>query len=458
MVNHHLLRAGHLKMASTLLLPTLLLAGLAQAAVVDVLPGDPSIRYLGRWGTDKYSNDIQWSWSASGASITFSGTACSIRLKAQGSMYNILVDGKATGVLDLSNSTDTLFTLATGLSQGHHTVAVRLRTEANYSQARFRGFRIDGTPGIAPAANPRRIEFYGNSITCGYGILDSVASSPFQIKTENEAVTFAAQAADSLGAERHVVCWSGRGVIQNYGGDTKSATVPRMYRQVLTSDTSVAWDFTRWIPQVVVIDLGTNDYSTASAQPDSAKFFRTYRDFVDTLHARYPNAQFVLVDGPMMSDGYPAGLNTLSKIKKHLDNVVADVTKRGIKATHLSLTPQGNMGYGADYHPNLAQAKLNGQELTAHLRSVVDWGASSILTGSVMSARATLVKEGRFLSVRIPEGTVAQAKIVDSRGRATWSQKLSTRSTVLPASEASRWLVVESTTGRQVLPMQVELR
>lgn len=49
-----------------------LINGIAGAAVVDVLPGDPSIRYLGRYGKDSSSPDIQWAWSASGASITFS--------------------------------------------------------------------------------------------------------------------------------------------------------------------------------------------------------------------------------------------------------------------------------------------------------------------------------------------------------------------------------------------------
>lgn len=438
-----------------------LINGIAGAAVVDVLPGDPSIRYLGRYGKDSSSPDIQWAWSASGAAITFSGTSCSIRMQAQGSMYSVLVDGKETKVLDLSNaSNDTLFQLASGLSQGTHTVAVRLRTEAQHSLTHFRGFRIDGTPGVAPAEGDRRIEFYGNSITCGYGILDSVASNPFKVQTENEALTYAALAADSLGAERHTICWSGRGVIQNYGGDTKSATIPQMYKQVLTWDTSVLWDFTRWIPQVVVIDLGTNDYSTATAQPDSAKFFRTYRGFVDSLHQRYPQARFVLVDGPMMSDNYPSGLKTLTKIRSHLDNVVADVTKRGIKATHLSLTPQeDSRGYGADYHPNRAQARLNGAELAAHLRQILpEWDKSSARSAP-LSLRPNLVRLPAGLAIHNPSQVPWNAKIVDLRGRRSWNQVVPASATmILPATKSVQWLVLESAEGSQVRTLQPDLR
>ena len=449
-------------MKNFLFAPLLVLAtlsGFARAATVDVLPGDPSIRYLGRTGKDAFSPDVQWAWSASGASITFDGTSCSIRMQAGGSIYAVFVDGKQTKTLDLSASDDTLFSLAAGLPRGTHTVAVRLRSEAVYSLTHFRGFRVDGTPGSATSGSDRRIEFYGNSITCGYGILDSEPTNPFTVQTEDEGLTYAAQAADSLGAERHTICWSGRGVVQNYGGDTKSSTVPQLYKQVLALDTTVVWDFSLWVPQVVVIDLGTNDYSVSGPLPDSVKFFRTYRGFVDTLHARYPAARFVLVDGPMMSDGYPEGMNALTRLKTHLDNVVADVTKRGIKVTRLSLTPQdANRGWGAGYHPNRAQATLNGKELAAHLRSVAGWGATSIPSKKVKTSRATVERSSLGLSVRIPEGISASAKIVDLRGRETWCRKLSSGSNALPVVENGRWLVVQVDRETQVLPLQIALR
>ncbi|MBK8800449.1 MAG: hypothetical protein IPN71_00035 [Fibrobacteres bacterium] len=291
-------------------------------------------------------------------------------MQAKGSVYSVSVDGKETKVLDLSNaSNDTIFQLASGLSQGTHTVAVRLRTEAQHSLTHFRGFRIDGTPGVAPAEGDRRIEFYGNSITRAGTASWIQWLPPFQVQTEKRGPHLRGLGCGLLGrrAAHHLLVGA--------RGDPKTTAVtpnPRQSPDVQASPHLgyVRAGFTRWIPQVVVIDLGTNDYSTASAQPDSTKFFRTYRDFVDTLHARYPQARFV-VDGPMMSDNYPSGLKTLTKIRSHLDNVVADVTKRGLKATHLSLTPQeDSRGYGADYHPNRSQAKLNGAELAAHLRQI----------------------------------------------------------------------------------------
>jgi hypothetical protein len=39
----------------------------------------------------------------------------------------------------------------------------------------------------------------------------------------------------------------------------------------------------------------------------------------------------------------------------------------------LELSPQGSLGYGADWHPSKAQAQRNAAELTAYLRELMDW-------------------------------------------------------------------------------------
>jgi len=445
-------------MKNSVLASMLRLAGLpalASAAILEVAPGHSSIRYLGR-PYDADPTSIQWAWSGSGAAVAFTGTSCSIHLQAQG-IFRVLVDGVEKNPLDLTSNSDTLHALASGLASGNHFVEIRQKTEAQNCTSRFRGFRIDGVPATLPAAPSRRIEFYGNSITCGYGILDSIASNGFAVKTEDEGRTFASQAADSLGAEHHTVCWSGRGVVQNYNRDTINPTLPKLYRQILPWDATHLWDFSRWIPQVVVIDLGTNDFSHVA--PDSTKFRKTYAAMVDSLHARYPDARFVLVEGPMLSDGYPSGLNALSTIRRHLDTIVAAVKSRGIQATHLSLTPQGNLGYGADYHPSLRQAALNGQELTAHLRAEMGWSSSGSVGHRTNPGRAEIVRTASGAFLRLPEGESGKASILDAAGKIRWSRTVQANSTTsLPHQLSGRWLVVESAAGRRILPLQPALR
>lgn len=352
-----------------------LLASTSPARSIDVPPIHPSIQLFGRFlDTDREA--LRWSWSGSGAAISFTGTACSLRLAGAGAIYGVWVDGKEVAPLDLTKNVDSIHALATGLPDRKHTIEIRQRTEAFLSVSRFRGFRIAGRAGTAPKPPARRIEFYGNSITCGYGILDTSNANPFSPQTQNEGRTFAALAADALHAERSTVCWSGKGVLQNHGRDTVQPTLPRLHRRILPDDTLNLWDFARWTPQVVVIDLGTNDFSIAV--PDSTRFHNAYSAFLDTLHDHYPEARFALVDGPMMSDDYPVGARALSTLKSYLDAVVAAAKSRGIQVSRLSLTPQGpRLGYGADWHPNQAQARLNGQELTAHLRRLMGWRSKS---------------------------------------------------------------------------------
>lgn len=444
-------------MPQLLILPLFLaLATAVNSATVELPPTSPSVRILGR-SLDTNPRELQWAWSGSGAMVAFDGTTCVVRMIAKGALYRVRVDGKES-TLDLSSSSDTLHTLASGLAPGYHLVELRAKTEANSATTRFRGFWVDGTPAALPAPSSRRIEFYGNSITCGYGILDSVANNGFSVKTQDEGLTFAGLAADSLGAERRVICWSGKGVFKNYGSDTVTPTLPKLHRQILPWDATNLWDVSRWIPQVVVVDLGTNDFSGVA--PDSAKFHRAYMGFVDSLHTHYPSARIVLVDGPMLSDGYPAGMNALTKVRKHLDNIVAAGTAKGMSISHLELTPQGDLGYGADFHPNRAQARLNGQELTTHIRRLTGWTApTGTAPGTARTRDARLVPTDLGWAIASSAETSMQARIVDALGISVGTLDLAPHSTTaLPASSRPSWVRIESTQGPHVVAIPPVLR
>lgn len=421
------------------------------AAPLHLPPSHPSVRVMART-LETSPGTLHWSWSGSGAMVAFRGTSCAVHLQAKGGIYRVLVDGVEKAPLDLQSNGDTLHVLATGLADGDHVVEIRQKTEAQNCTGRFRGFRVEGSAAALPPPPQRRIEFYGNSITCGYGILDSSENNGFKVATEDEGLTFAAQAADALGAERRVVCWSGKGLVQNVGRDTVNPTLPKLHRQILPWDTRNLWDFSRWTPDVVVIDLGTNDYNVVA--PDSAKFVRTYAAFLDSLHAGYPKARFVVVEGPMMSDFYPVGMNALTRIRRNLDAVAAIATSRGLQATHLSLTPQGPLGYGADWHPNRKQATLNGQELTAHLREVMGWSGSSGATGAAPTGRARLLRTREGFSLQVSPGPRARARLLDAQGRTVWTARLEGGSTtILPRSSAWILLEVESSRGIDSFPL-----
>lgn len=353
-----------------------LIATLASApSILD--PFHPSVKLLGRF--DSTAKGAGFSWSGSGFQVSFEGTSCKARLSSTGAILAITVDNIARPPLDLTRPVkDTLVDLASGLREGRHLVEVGKATEATVGTLLVGQILVEGKPSSLPAAKNRRIQFVGNSITCGYGILDSVKEHGFSPATQDYFATFASLAAENLRAEAQTVCISGRGLARNYDRST-TGTLPSMYDRSGIEPDSRPWLHSRWKPDVVVVDLGTNDFATAPL-PDSAKWESVWLEFLDLLRRRNGETPVVLANGPMLSDYWPqdsAGkpLPALARVRTHLRNVAKAAKAKGFRSvTVLDLTPNSaDRGYGADWHPNRAQAALNGQELTEHLKRIMGW-------------------------------------------------------------------------------------
>ncbi|MFA6837195.1 MAG: SGNH/GDSL hydrolase family protein [Fibrobacteraceae bacterium] len=260
----------------------------AELSWQDISILDPSVRITGRVDYS-VENQASVAWSGSAFTIAFTGTEVKIKLSAPGSVFNVYIDSDTT-VLDLSQSNEEEHLLADNLSFGPHVVTVYKRTEAQYGSAIFKGFSILGTPSasILPALPTKRIEFIGNSITCGYGNLDSIKEHTFDILTEDHSFTYAAMAAKNLGAEEHTVCFSGRGMYRNNTGDT-DGTLPELF--LLQEPYGSDWNFQTWMPDLVSINLGTNDFYLGI--PDSAAFVNASVTFVKKIRTFYPSASIV---------------------------------------------------------------------------------------------------------------------------------------------------------------------
>ena len=65
-------------------------------------------------------------------------------------------------------------------------------------------------------------------------------------------------------AQVHVVAWSGKGVVRNYQdpGITSPDPLPIYFNRTIGVHPAPIWDFAQYKPDAVVINLGTNDFST----------------------------------------------------------------------------------------------------------------------------------------------------------------------------------------------------
>lgn len=336
----------------------------------------PSVRVVGRFSKTDGARVLDW--SGTGAQVAFVGTSCKVKLRSTGAVLSVTIDGSPRPDLRLLEPTaDTVVELVRDLRQGPHVLEIGKRTEASVGTVTLQKFLVEGSAGTLTPPPERRIEVVGNSITCGYGVLDSAKEHHFDPLTQDVYSAWAFVAARPLGADLRTTCVSGRGLVRNYDAST-SGILPDIFERSGPSPTSPAWDFSGWKPQVVVVNLGTNDFASYPV-PDSAAWENAVVAFVGRIRKVYGPISVVLADGPMLSDYWPnkpdgTPFPTLTTVRRHLENAA----KRMQGVTVLHLTPNSaERGYGADWHPNRAQAELNGQELARRLSETMSWPLAS---------------------------------------------------------------------------------
>ena len=327
-------------------------SGSAGDTTADAPPAEPAVRLVGR-----YTSKNECSWSGSQMIARFNGTAARLKLTAAANQqFQIEVDGKPTTVLKPSSGSMT-YPIATGLTAGVHEVVVWRRTEAFFGTSTYQGFEFDGTL-LAPTPVDRRIETIGDSITCGYGDEGTSSSCPFTADTENHYLTYGSIAARALKADVVSTCWSGLGMYRNYDGAT-TGTLPDKYTATLPQTTGSTWDFAKYVPHVVTINLGTNDF--AKGDP-GAPYQNAYLTFVRTIRKNYPAA-------------YILAIIPVTGAKKYIDAVVSTLNGEGdTKVSSLTLSAITTAdGWGCDYHPTLVTHARWAKELETAIKAKTGW-------------------------------------------------------------------------------------
>jgi lysophospholipase L1-like esterase len=240
-------------------------------------------------------------------------------------------------------------------------------TECNFGLTHFRGFALDREAKVleSRSVHDRKIEFIGDSITCGYGVEVDDPNLHFEPATENFCLGYAALTARRLDADFVVVARSGTGMVRNFDGprDGSDGAMPQVYPHTFFVPPEKRWDFGRFTPDVVCLNLGTNDFSTTGVNVE--KFVAAYAKFLAMLLAHYPDAKIVVLQGPMENGG---------GLKAALRDAISRQGEAGSRRVrYFALSPQGALGYGADYHPNRAQAVVSADELTAFLSDLMNW-------------------------------------------------------------------------------------
>ena len=77
---------------------------------------------------------------------------------------------------------------------------------------------------VPTAEKAHKIEFIGDSMTCGYGVEDSDLTHNFSTASENCCKAFGVKTAKLLDADYSLVCYSGYGIVSGYSADGSKNT------------------------------------------------------------------------------------------------------------------------------------------------------------------------------------------------------------------------------------------
>lgn len=338
----------------------------AGPGAVEIAPGDPAIRYGGRFDMrDKAAP--RCIWPACMITLKFTGTDIAVKFTDDGhNFWQAEIDGKPGAKIGLQAGTRS-YPVASGLPQGEHIVTLTKATESIVGGTRFLGFELNAGAGVA-ALPPvsRRLEVVGDSISCGYGVEAAGPNEHFTPKTENAWEAYGAIAARTLGADYSCIAWSGR---KMWPDDT----IPEIYDRTLADDPSLKWDFTAWTPDAVVINLGTNDFGMA--RPEEGPWIEAYRKFIARVRKNYPKAAIYCATGPMLGDGAP--MKPRSTLLGYVQKIVAAENAAGdanVRALDFGQQSASN-GFGASGHPSRKTQEIMASQLVETLRRDLGWSS-----------------------------------------------------------------------------------
>ena len=225
--------------------------------------------------------------------------------------YRVVVDGQVKTIIDKPYGPTTI----EGLKGGTHTVRLEKLNESQDKVFKFWGFSTPGGKVWPTPARARQIEFIGDSGVVGYGNLSETrdcTDEEHRVRTDVHQA-WGPLTARHFDADYEVNAFSGFGVVRAYGGlYPKAPPLPELYKYALFEEPRPPVDDPLWRPQIIVIELGGNDFSAPVkpgekwADDDALKadFEGSYVAFVKRLHGQNPDAFILLaeVQGPIVRD------------------------------------------------------------------------------------------------------------------------------------------------------------
>lgn len=220
---------------------------------------------------------------------------------------------------------------------------------------------------------PYKLEFVGDSITSGEGIFGAKEELDWVAMFFSGVYSYAALTAKAVDADFRIVSQSGWGVYASWDGQLDRA-LPLYYEKVcgvLEGERNVAlgaqkdYDFTKWQPDAVIINLGTNDGS-AFGMPEFHEDIKSFENavtaFLKKVRRCNPDAEIIWVYGML---GYSMNAPIARAINTYCEET-------GDKKVHfLQLPNTTKETVGSREHPGIPSHKMAAGILTDYLKNEI---------------------------------------------------------------------------------------
>lgn len=308
--------------------------------------------------------------------ITIVGDAASTAGNADNyARVAIYVDGERV-IDDMLDEKEKTYTAFESDSEKSVDVQIIKLSECAMSTIGIKPIKLGEGEKIEPAkAKDLKIEFIGDSITCGYGVDDPDKEHHFKTSTEDVTKAYAYKTAQALDADYSMVSISGYGIISGYtdSGKKPEQTIPQYYDKLGFSYNKFAdslevagleWNFDNYKPDIVVINLGTNDMSYAKNEMTQAEFEEGYIEFLKQVRSHNPDSYIFCTYGVM-------GNTLIRNIKNVCDKYSEETGDNKVTFFTLPMQDENKNGIVADWHPSEATHEICAQRAVKTIKETL---------------------------------------------------------------------------------------
>ncbi|EIE18637.1 hypothetical protein COCSUDRAFT_45133 [Coccomyxa subellipsoidea C-169] len=288
------------------------------------------------------------------------------------SQFELRVDSKLVESATINSTTSRNVSVPI-MGQGSHLLVVTKITEALFGEARLDNVFLDG-PRFEDRGNGmsnRRMEIIGASVVNGFGDLGQSLGCEPAFRAEDSVLAFGPLAANHFGARFAHIAWAGAGILPT-NANKGTPSIPQLYNRTLPRDPSSNWDHATFVPQVVVLDAGGNDFNTGNAP---AGWNAAYKNFLLQIRANAPEADVIVIGFP---EAVLSGYKTAAAQRAFNGNVtvaIGDLKDAGFGRLHYLTVPSSvkTEGTGCQGHPTSETHSHIAEFLQDYIGNLTGW-------------------------------------------------------------------------------------